>query len=170
MDAQKLAVSATTDGLPPRPGYETAAAPGPIKANGQHEAYWVLSEEERAKGFVRPVRRSYIHVGRSVCGKIMEGQAPALGGPRDVCVLPPDHEGECSQWKSVSQPDGARAANEHVLGGCGSATTMGQAIAETYARDPKYYGATFCCGCGAHFPVGERGEFVWDGSSERVGT
>lgn len=30
---------------------------------GQQKAYVVLTEEERAKGFVRPVRRSYIHTG-----------------------------------------------------------------------------------------------------------
>lgn len=31
------------------------------KGEGQHEVYLVLSEEERAKGFVRPLRRSYVH-------------------------------------------------------------------------------------------------------------
>lgn len=30
-------------------------------ATGQQKGYVVLSAEERAKGFVRPVRRSYIH-------------------------------------------------------------------------------------------------------------
>lgn len=32
-----------------------------LKPNGQQKGYVVLSEEERAKGFVRPVRHSYIH-------------------------------------------------------------------------------------------------------------
>jgi len=32
-----------------------------VREDGQNEAYIVLSEEERAQGFVRPVRRSYIH-------------------------------------------------------------------------------------------------------------
>ena len=54
--------------------------------------------------------------------------------------------------------------------GCGTCTTMGQAIAETYARDPRFYGATYCCGCNMHRPVGAQGEFVWDGSNENVGT
>lgn len=83
---------------------------------GQQQGYVVLAEEERAKGFVRPVRRSYVHLK------------------------------------------------------CGVVTTMSQTIAETYARDPYFYGATFCCGCGAHFPVGLTGEFVWDGTNEKVGT
>lgn len=30
-------------------------------ATGQQKGYVVLSAEERAKGFVRPVRRSYVH-------------------------------------------------------------------------------------------------------------
>lgn len=36
-----------------------------LKANGQQQDYVVLTPEERAKGFVRPVRRTYIH---TVCG------------------------------------------------------------------------------------------------------
>lgn len=32
-----------------------------IMENGQQKGYVVLSEEERAKGFVRPVRTSYEH-------------------------------------------------------------------------------------------------------------
>lgn len=115
MTPQKLDISCTTDGKGPRPGFEDKGAPAPIGENGQHEAYWVLCEEERAKGFVRPVRRTYIHEK------------------------------------------------------CGTATSMGQAIAETYARDPKYYGATFCVACGNHYPVGEHGQFVWEDGT-KVGT
>jgi hypothetical protein len=33
-----------------------------LKPNGQQENYVVLAEEERAKGFVRPVRRTYVHL------------------------------------------------------------------------------------------------------------
>lgn len=104
----------TTDGKPPQ-AFEHGA-PAPIGANGQHEQYWVLSDAERAKGFIRPVRQSYKHLK------------------------------------------------------CGSVTTMGRALAETYARDPKFYGATMCVNCGRHLPVGEHGEFVWEGTDERVGT
>lgn len=122
MTPEKRVISSTTDGLAPRPGFETGPAPAPIDpASGQHEAYWVLSQEERAKGFVRPVRRSYRHLS------------------------------------------------------CGAVTTMGTALAETYARDPDYYGSTFCVRCRGHFPVGPSGEFVWDqatagGKEEKVGT
>lgn len=41
---------------------------------------------------------------------------------------------------------------------CGSQTTMGSAIAETYARNPKFYGGTYCATCRDHFPVAE---FHW---------
>lgn len=84
--------------------------------DGMQKSYVVLTEEERAKGFIRPVRRSYIHQK------------------------------------------------------CGTLTKMGQTIAETYARDPKFYGATFCCACGSHYPVGQDGEFTWGDSDEKVGT
>lgn len=33
-----------------------------LKKNGQQKAYVVLTDEERAKGFVRPVRRTYKHL------------------------------------------------------------------------------------------------------------
>jgi hypothetical protein len=83
----------------------------------QAQAYLVLSEAERAKGFVRPVRRSYIHSG-------------------------------------ATSP-------------CGAVTTMSQSLAETYARDPSFYGATYCCACQMHRPVSE---FVWDGDGQRLGS
>jgi hypothetical protein len=52
---------------------------------------------------------------------------------------------------------------------CGVVTTMTRAISETYARSPGFYGATYCCGCRMHRPVGEHGEFEWlDG--DKVGT
>src|SRR5690348_6926466 len=54
----------TTSGKPPEPGFEDSGAPAPINpATGQHESYWILCDEERAKGFIRPVRMSYKHVG-----------------------------------------------------------------------------------------------------------
>lgn len=42
---------------------------------------------------------------------------------------------------------------------CGVATTMHQDIAETYARRPEFYGATYCVACRKHLPVAE---FKWD--------
>jgi hypothetical protein len=60
-----------------------------------------------------------------------------------------------------------RTAYRHLA--CDTVTTMARAIAETYARNPGFYGATYCCGCRMHRPVGEHGEFEWvDGG--RVGT
>lgn len=85
-------------------------------STGMQKAYVVLSAEERTKGFVRPVRRAYLH--RT----------------------------------------------------CGTVTTMGQAIAETYAREPAFYSGTMCVHCRAHFPVGEDGEFVWLDDGTKVGS
>jgi hypothetical protein len=74
-------------------------------ATGMQKGYIVLTPEERAKGFVKRVRRSYIHER------------------------------------------------------CGVETTMGVSIAETYARNPRFYSGTFCVSCRKHFPLVE---FHWE--------
>ena len=89
-----------------------------VLSNGQQEAYLVLSEEERAKGFVRPVRRSYEHIA------------------------------------------------------CHGVTTMGLALSETYARDPSFYGGTFCAVCGKHFHLRNLDAspaFLWTADGTPVG-
>lgn len=106
-----------TDGSPVTPDHREI---DPV--TGMQKGYVVLSAKERAKGFVRPVRNTYVHVG----------------------------------------PPGGT--------GCGTVTLMGTALAETYARDPFFYSGTYCYQCKSHFPVGPNGEFVWEGSNERVGT
>lgn len=100
------------DGSPVTPDHRE------LKENGQQKAYVVLSDAERAKGFVRPVRRSYRHAK------------------------------------------------------CGSTTTMGQSIAETYARDPYFYSGTFCVECGKHFPLSIDGvaQFFWVDDGSAVGS
>lgn len=50
---------------------------------------------------------------------------------------------------------------------CGSVTTMGRALSETYARQPDFYGATYCVACSKHRPVSE---FVWIEDGKRVGS
>lgn len=46
---------------------------------------------------------------------------------------------------------------------CGTTTTMGRKLAETYARDPHFYGATFCVKCNVHRPLSE---FTWQPDGE----
>lgn len=111
-------MSLTSDPADPRLSHGSDTSPVP-----QSDAYLVLGEDERRKGFVRPVRRSYRH----------------------------------------QDPE------------CGAVTTMGQALAETYAANPGFYGATYCVGCRMHRPVGAGGEFTWmtaagEDSPELVGT
>jgi hypothetical protein len=58
----------TLSGNPPQDGHWDASAPAPIDPTSkQHRDHWVLSPEERAKGFIRPVRVSYKH---TKCGTI----------------------------------------------------------------------------------------------------
>ena len=54
-------MSTTSDPNDPRLGHGPDEQPVPM-----NDVYLVLSEEERAKGFVRPLRRSYRH--RGGCG------------------------------------------------------------------------------------------------------
>lgn len=47
----------------------------------------------------------------------------------------------------------------------GVLTKMGHALSETYARNNKFYGGTFCCGCQKHFPLVNAdgtSAFLWD--------
>ena len=118
------AMGLTTDPNDPDLGWGTGG-------EGMNKKYLVLSEEERAKGFVRPVRRTYVH-------------QYMLDGSQVPRVI----------------------TSRKGMGGCGAATTMGLALAETYARDPKFYGATYCVGCKTHLPVDE---FEWD-DGEKVGS
>lgn len=50
---------------------------------------------------------------------------------------------------------------------CGTETIMGRALSETYAREPKFYGATYCTGCQMHRPVSE---FYWSVDHTEVGS
>lgn len=108
--SERARTSLTTDRSDPRLTRGSDTDPVP-----QAEAYLVLSEEERQKGFVRPFRDTYVHLV------------------------------------------------------CGTETSMGREIAETYAREPGFYGGTYCVHCQKHRPVGAGGEFVW-GDGSKVGT
>jgi len=141
---------------------------GPLKPNGQYTDYAVLPKEERDKGFVRPVRYSYVHIGkpgpkyplRDLTDK--EKAMFVVDGDKDPYIKFEVYpEGGKSTGKFWSQKD------FDAMKGCGVKTTMGDALSETYARNPKYYGATFCCGCGKHLPLEE---FVWEDTDERVGS
>lgn len=152
------------------------------KDNGQNECYLVLSDEEIAKGFVRPVRTSYVHVGKKVDKN--EGEIITL---EEALIDHSDFAKETytkeNGWAAyIKYPESKSPLtgrfikedeyeillkNGATVGGCGFATEMNVKLAETYARDPKFYGATFCVGCGKHLPVEE---FVWSGTEEVVGS
>ena len=136
----------------------------------QHEAYLVLSEEERAKGFIRPVRTTYVHAGRLVKS---EGKVRELNEEEKVRYKDQNYFAFMEYPKSDSPIVGKFLFKDEFdnigkrIGGCGCVTTMGLPLAETYARDPNFYGATYCSGCMKHLPVNE---FLWDGTDEEVGS
>lgn len=145
-----------TDGSQPSPGYTET------KENGQQVDYLVLCPEERAKGFIRPYRDSYIHVGKKLRGELEMLEEPIYIAPPGKMYVAIDRFELSSGAKAgtyLTQEEVDQIARTGHYGGCGVLTKMSSSIAETYARNPKFYSGTFCCGCGAHFPVGE---FVWD--------
>ncbi len=155
---------------------------GQKNETGQHEIYLVLSEEERAKGFVRPYHDSYIHVGKKleIKGTIVSLESE-LENMSDWAKGYYTKENGYGGFLKYSKSDNSAVVGEFMkqealdafqdgkdyISGCGYLTKMNQALSETYARDPKFYGATFCCNCNKHLPVGE---FVWDGTDETVGS
>lgn len=148
------------------PATPDGPAPQPIDpATGQHKDYWVLSEEERQKGFVRPVRRIYRHVGTRPKHPLRDLTAEEL-----IRFAAFGYVAFEAYPESGSPITGRYWTEEQLSSGCGEATKMAQEIAETYARDPGFYGSTFCCFCKTHAPVGEDGEFVWADDGSRVGT
>jgi hypothetical protein len=139
------------------------------RPDGQHVDHWVMCPGEIIQnGFVRPVRLSYQHVGR-----------PGPEYPL-VDLTPEQLQRFAGYVKFEPYPKGARgsalgrywtqAMLDAIGKGCGTVTSMPRAIAETYAAQPGYYGKTFCCGCRNYLKVGRDGEFVWDGTNDRVGT
>lgn len=139
---------------------------GPAGPDGQYKNYAVLPQAERDKGFVRPVRQSYKHVGP-------EGPKYPL---RDLTDEEHERYDQYGYLKYEEYPQDAgmlgKFWTQDMLdkvkkGGCGTVTHMGLALSETYARDPEYYGATFCSGCRKHLPVSE---FLWEGTSDVVGS
>lgn len=55
--------------------------------------------------------------------------------------------------------------HQYVHNACGATTWMGDSLAETYARDPWFYGGTYCSTCCTHFPLHE---FRWAGTDESL--
>ena len=89
-----------------------------IESDGQQKSYLVLSEEERTKEFIQPIRNSYVH-------KL-----------------------------------------------CGGLTQMGKELAETYAKNPKFYSGTYCCVCKGHYSLQDENgnyNFYWDNDGTGVG-
>lgn len=155
----------TTDGRP----VDEVRAEQQAEGNRMHSSYIVLSDEERAKGFVRPVRRSYKHVG-------IPGPKHPL---RDLTEEERTRYADVGYVKFEEYPEEMKPSTgrfwmqkqlDAIGKGCGSVTTMGLVIAETYAREPSFYGSTMCVTCGTHLRVGKDGEFVWHPDGTRVGS
>jgi len=137
-------------------------------ATGMQKGYVVLSVKELDKGYVRPIRSSYRHVGilgprfelRDMTTEEQARHARHGGGYVKYETYPESEEPKVGRFWTQKQLDA-------IGQGCETVTTMNKALARTYASLPKFYDGTFCSNCGQHYPVSE---FVWVGDGERVGS
>lgn len=83
---------------------------------------------------------------------------PATGMHKDYWVLPAEEIA-----KGFVRP----YRDKYLHTPCGVVTSMGRQLSETYARNPKFYGSTFCVGCRNHYPVED---FVWTKDGQVVGS
>lgn len=150
----------TTD--PSDPDLTHGVDSGPVP---QAAKYLVLSEEERAKGFIRPLRRAYVHVGPpgpTYPLEDLDSEKFDRWGAEYVKFERYPHQEFLVAGRLWTQEQ-----LDAVGKGCGTVTRMGLELCETYARRPDFYGATYCVGCQMHLPVNE---FVWDEDGQRVGS
>lgn len=92
---------------------------------------------------------------------------PRLGRGADIAPVPQNEVylvlSPTERAKGFVRP--YRDSYRHNI--CGSVTSMGRDLSETYARDPKFYGSTYCVQCSMHRPVGE---FVWTADLQVLGS
>lgn len=133
----------------------------------QNEVYLVLSEEDRAKGFVRPYRDTYVHRGERPKYPVRDLTSEELERFQRFGYVKFEEYPEGSPETQGGVVTGKYWTAARLESGCGQSTTMRRDIAETYARDPAFYGATWCVRCCKHLPVAE---FVWQGTDDTVGS
>jgi len=130
---------------------------------GQDEVHLVLSKKERAKGFIRPLRHSYIHSGKQPKYSLRDLDEDELERHKGCGYV------KYEEYPESESPICGRFWTQKGLdkmNGCGTITKMTSELAETHARDPKFYGGTYCVGCQEYLSVEE---FKWlDG--EGMGT
>ena len=55
-------------------------------------------------------------------------------------------------------------------GGCGKVSRLRDGTAKLMADNPLVYHGLRCQHCGDHLPIGQFGVFVWEGTTDLVGT
>lgn len=86
--------------------------------------------------------------------KVRAEQTEATGQYKSYLVL-------CGEERNKGFVKPYRESYRHTA--CNQTTRMGRSIAETYARDPWFYNATFCVKCNRHLPLAE---FTWEPDGE----
>lgn len=136
----------------------------------QNEVYLILSEEERAKGFVRPCRDSYIHKGVKYSSySRLKNPEKSMDEERDYVALFDilDLSGNHVSSRYATQDEINEFDRTGHIGGCGVETKMTRELSETYAAKPNFYDSTYCVGCHRHIYCHE---FVWSDDGKIVGS
>jgi hypothetical protein len=92
--------------------------------------------------------------------------------PGDGVTLPPSPVLEIKPWPNLTQSEKDRGffrplRYRHVHKFCKKETLLSEMMAITYALDPKFNRATYCCHCLSYFPVSN---FYWGEDNSDVGT
>lgn len=162
-------MSLTTD-----PNHPDLTRGGDKEETPQAKVYLVLSDKEKAKGFIRPVRDTYVHVGKELPHLSM-GVLEELS-KEDIEKYKSEEWVALFKYNDTTNGLGKMCTQKEVdlikagkrrTGGCNMPTRMGISIAETYARQPGFYGFTYCTGCNKHLPVEQ---FAWQGTDYTVGS
>jgi hypothetical protein len=122
--------------------------------------------EERTQRLVEEISKYIPSVDRSkLCTTsgepvdlVRDSQTESVGQHKAYIVL-------CEEERKKGFVRPYRDKYKHLT--CGTVTTMGRALSETYARDPQFYSHTFCVNCNQHLPVSE---FVWALDNTEVGS
>lgn len=115
-----------------------------------------VSEEFRAKTWKRPFRDRYIHVGdppKHPLRPLTQEEQHQHRGLNYVSyeTYPPERYPLTGRYWT--------AANLRHSQGCKGQTLIAREIAETFAKDPGFYSATYCSVCRKHRPLSE---FAWE--------
>lgn len=127
------------------------------------------SHTKEEQDFIHPLRHTYRHVGRPIPPNLREltKEEKELYPLEDYGYVrfeeygPEKAPAKGSFWN--------QAKLDRVHSGCGGVSTMSNELAQSFAQGKISYRYVYCSHCQKSFKVGADGEFVWYGTTDRLG-